>query len=123
LNPILDMGNLLCWILLLAYLSCEPTAAGVRWSSTKRVSGADSVKVPVRYNATHEEAFVKHMNRGDVAVEKGRLEEALAEYAAAAALAPDNLEVLYWHAVTLATNGMVERSLPMFRRVFAEDSQ
>lgn len=61
------------------------------------------------------------MNEGDVAVEKGNLEEALRCYAAAAVLAPDSLEVTYWHAVTLATNGRVEESLPLFRRVFAAD--
>ena len=51
----------------------------------------------------------EHMNRGDLAVEAGDLGRALAEYGAAADLAPDNLEVVYWHAVTLATNGARRR--------------
>lgn len=63
----------------------------------------------------------EHMNRGDVAVEEGELGRALDEYAAAAALAPDNLEVLYWHAVTLATNGRVKDAMPFFCKVFAAD--
>jgi uncharacterized Ntn-hydrolase superfamily protein len=63
----------------------------------------------------------EHMNRGDVAVEEGDLERALVEYAAADELAPDNLEVRYWHAVTLATNGHLELALPIFEQVFAAD--
>ena len=61
----------------------------------------------------------QHMNRGDAAVERGDLETALAEYGAAAGLAPDNLEITYWHAVTLATNGHEAEAEPLFRRVFA----
>jgi len=63
----------------------------------------------------------EHMNRGDVAVEHGDLEGALAEYGAAAAIAPDNLEITYWQAVTLATNGREAEAEPLFRKVFAAD--
>jgi len=61
------------------------------------------------------------MNAGDVAVERGDLAAALRAYAAADSLLPDTLEVRYWHAVTLATNGHVEQALPVFRAVFAAD--
>jgi uncharacterized Ntn-hydrolase superfamily protein len=63
----------------------------------------------------------EHMNAGDVAVEHGDLKLAMAEYGAAAELLPSSLEVQYWAAVMLATSGEVERSLPMFRTVFAAD--
>jgi uncharacterized Ntn-hydrolase superfamily protein len=63
----------------------------------------------------------EHMNRGDLAVEEGDLERALQEYSAAATLAPENLEVLYWRAVTLATNGRLEDARPFFCKVFAAD--
>jgi uncharacterized Ntn-hydrolase superfamily protein len=62
-----------------------------------------------------------HMNAGDLAVEKGDHEGALREYSAAARLAPDNAEMVYWHAVALVNMGRVEESLPLFRRVFAAD--
>jgi uncharacterized Ntn-hydrolase superfamily protein len=62
-----------------------------------------------------------HMNAGDLAVEKGDNEGALREYSAAARLAPDNAEMVYWHAVALVNMGRVEESLPLFRRVFAAD--
>lgn len=59
-----------------------------------------------------------HMNAGDLAVEHGNMELAMKEYAAAEAMFPDNEEMIYWHAVTLATNGEVETSLPLFKDVF-----
>ena len=64
----------------------------------------------------------EHMNAGDVAVEHNDLERAMTEYGQAAELLPDNVEVQYWAAVTLATSGNIEQALPMFRRVFAADS-
>jgi uncharacterized Ntn-hydrolase superfamily protein len=63
----------------------------------------------------------EHMNAGDVAVEHQDLELAMAEYGKAAELLPDNVEVRYWAAVTLATSGNLERALPMFREIFAVD--
>ena len=47
---------------------------------------------------------------------------ALREYAAAAALAPGNVEMVFWHAAALVNMGRVDESLPLFRRVFAADS-
>jgi uncharacterized Ntn-hydrolase superfamily protein len=63
----------------------------------------------------------EHMNAGDVAVEHEDLELAMAEYGKAVDLLPDNVEVQYWAAVTLATSGNLEKSLPMFRSVFTAD--
>jgi len=62
-----------------------------------------------------------HMNRGDLAVEHGDVDGALREYGAAQALFPDNLEMKYWTAVSLANAGRVEQSLPMFREIFVQD--
>jgi uncharacterized Ntn-hydrolase superfamily protein len=63
----------------------------------------------------------RHMNEGDLAVEKNDNSRALQEYAAAAKLAPGNAEMVYWHAVALVNMGRVEESLPLFRQVFAMD--
>lgn len=59
-----------------------------------------------------------HMNAGDAAVERKDNEAALREYAAAERLVPDNIEMVYWHAVALANMNRVEEALPLFRRVF-----
>lgn len=63
------------------------------------------------------------MNAGDVAVERQDLAAARDHYAAAAAAAPDDAEVRYWQAVTLATTGDVDAALPVFREVFEADAR
>jgi len=63
----------------------------------------------------------QHMNNGDLAVEKNDMAKAMDEYRAAMVMMPDNLEMQYWTAVTLANNKQVEMSLPLFKKVFALD--
>ena len=63
----------------------------------------------------------EYMNRGDLAVEHGDMALALKEYASAEALMPENLEMKYWKAVTLANNGRMEEALPIFQVVFDKD--
>ncbi len=63
----------------------------------------------------------EHMNNGDLAVEKNDMKLAMEEYSAAEKMFPDNLEMKYWKAVTLANNGELEKSLPIFKEVFSKD--
>ena len=63
-----------------------------------------------------------HMNAGDLAVEHGDMELAMKEYSTAEKMFPDNEEMKYWHAVTLATRGDVEGSLPLFEAVFKKNA-
>ena len=62
-----------------------------------------------------------HMNAGDLAIEHADFATASREYAAAEKLAPDIVEIPFWHAVTLAAGGRVDASLPIFRSVFARE--
>jgi len=62
-----------------------------------------------------------HMNAGDLAVEHEDMELAMKEYSAAEKMFPENEEMKYWHAVTMATNGNVEGSLPLFEAVFKKN--
>lgn len=64
----------------------------------------------------------EHMNNGDLAVEKNDLKLAMDQYNAAMKMFPENLEMKYWTAVSLANTGDIENSLPMFREIFAKDS-
>jgi uncharacterized Ntn-hydrolase superfamily protein len=64
-----------------------------------------------------------HMNAGDRAVETKDLAAARDHYAAAASGAPDNAEVRFWQAVTLATTGDVDGAMPIFKQVFAKDAR
>jgi uncharacterized Ntn-hydrolase superfamily protein len=63
----------------------------------------------------------EHLNRGDVAMEEGDMEVALEEYGAAEEMFPDNLEMKYWKAVTLANNERLEEALPIFKSIFSQD--
>ncbi|HVP13584.1 MAG TPA: DUF1028 domain-containing protein [Phycisphaerae bacterium] len=64
-----------------------------------------------------------HMNAGDAAMEKKDFAAANREYTAAAKLAPQIVELPFWQAVSLASNGQVEQSLPIFRDVFAREQR
>jgi uncharacterized Ntn-hydrolase superfamily protein len=63
----------------------------------------------------------EHMNKGDLAIESGDEENALKEYSAAQKMFPDNIEMKYWHAVSLANIGKLEEALPLFKMVFEKD--
>ncbi|AFN73647.1 secreted protein containing DUF1028 [Melioribacter roseus P3M-2] len=63
----------------------------------------------------------EHMNNGDLAVEKNDMETAMKEYSAAMDMFPDNLEMKYWTAVTLANNDRIEDALILFKEVFDKD--
>lgn len=63
----------------------------------------------------------RHMNNGDEYFAKGDVKNALKEYATARKYDPDNLEIIYWQAVTMAGAGQLEQALPLFREVFARD--
>jgi uncharacterized Ntn-hydrolase superfamily protein len=60
-----------------------------------------------------------HMNRGDLALEEGDVEQALAEYGRAEELYPQNPEPSFWHAVSLANLGQMDKALDLFAEVFA----
>lgn len=62
-----------------------------------------------------------HMNAGDLAMEEDDFAKASLEYSAAEKIAPHIVEIPFWHAVTLASSGKVEKSLPIFKRVFARE--
>jgi uncharacterized Ntn-hydrolase superfamily protein len=63
----------------------------------------------------------EHMNAGDLAIEKNDVQGALKSYGTAGEMFPDNLEMKYWHAVSLANVGMVNESLPIFKTIFEKD--
>lgn len=63
----------------------------------------------------------EHMNRGDLAVEKNDMVAAMNEYNAAMKMIPDNLEMQYWTAITLANNKQVDKALPMLKKIFVRD--
>ena len=63
----------------------------------------------------------EHMNNGDLAVEKGDMNGAMKEYNAAMKMFPQNLEMQYWTAITLANGKQVTKAIPVLKKVFAKD--
>jgi tetratricopeptide (TPR) repeat protein len=58
------------------------------------------------------------MNEGDEHVTAGEIDRALEEYRRAEELLPGRSEPIFWHAVTLVSEGMVEEALPLFARAY-----
>lgn len=84
-----------------------------------RVDDSPEPLTELRRLLTITRAYDK-MDQGDNYVTEKKFDEAGAAYAEAARLDPNNVEILFWHAVTLAYNGQTERSLPIFKEVFAK---
>jgi uncharacterized Ntn-hydrolase superfamily protein len=63
----------------------------------------------------------KHMNAGDVAMEKNDVENAMKEYNLAMRLAEGNMETAFWSALALALKGNLSCAMPIFRKVFSAD--
>ena len=64
-----------------------------------------------------------HANRGDELMTDKKVDDALREYRAASQLAPEVLELPFWHAVTLASIGREAEAAPIFTAVFAKEPQ
>ncbi|MCK5032930.1 MAG: DUF1028 domain-containing protein, partial [Calditrichia bacterium] len=64
----------------------------------------------------------EHMNNGDLAIEHGDEKTALQEYGAAQKMFPENIEMKYWTAVSLANINKLDEALPLFKEVFTKDN-
>jgi uncharacterized Ntn-hydrolase superfamily protein len=58
------------------------------------------------------------MGEGDEHMSRDDLKNATAAYGRASALVPDNHELVFWHALTLAAAGQVDDSMPLFSKAF-----
>jgi len=63
------------------------------------------------------------MNLGDVAVEKGDFKMAKDLYQKAQELNPNNLEMQYWYAITMANNGEVEEAKTILNSIFIKNKK
>lgn len=106
-----------------ALLVVRPEATGNPWEDRvvdlRIEDHPEPVKELGRLLKVHQ--AYQHMNAGDLAIEAGDTEKALAEYSAAEALFPDNLEMKFWHAVSLINMGEPEKARPMLQAIFRED--
>ena len=60
----------------------------------------------------------QHANQGDLYIETGEIDKALREYNLAAEYYPENPELPYWTAISLASVDRVDEALPIFKDVF-----
>jgi uncharacterized Ntn-hydrolase superfamily protein len=99
----------------------EPT--GVPWKDVVmdiRVDDhAEPLKELKRLIRVHR--AYQHANKGDHYLELEEIEKALVEYEKASEFYPENPELPYWSAVTLASKGNLEQALSIFREVFQKE--
>ena len=63
----------------------------------------------------------QHANKGDHLLEKDYIEKALIEYEKASEFYPENPELPYWAAITMASKGNLDKALPIFLDVFKRE--
>ena len=98
----------------LLVVAAEPS--GKPWQDRRfdlRVEDSREPLVELRRLLSVARAY-QHMNEGDEQVTGGNIDAALEEYERAEALLPGESEPIFWHAVTLASVGRVQESLPLF---------
>ena len=62
-------------------------------------------------------------DRGDNLTVEKKFPEAAAAYAEAMSLAPDVVELQFWAALTMYTNGQTKEGLALFKKVFSRESR
>jgi uncharacterized Ntn-hydrolase superfamily protein len=108
-----------------AILVVRGTPSGRPWAGADRlfdlrVEDHPEPLVELRRLVRLQRAYA-HANRGDELMTEKKVAEALREYAAAEAIAPEIVELPFWHAVTLVSVGREADAVPVFRRVFAKE--
>ena len=63
-----------------------------------------------------------HLDKGDQEFEKGNINQAFEEYNTARKMFPNDLEMKYWTAVTLANHQKLDEALPLFKEIFKKDN-
>ena len=103
-----------------AILIVEAASTGRPWADTVMDLRVEDHHQPIQElrRVVQLHRAYEHMNRGDEYLGENRIDEALQEYRAAAALAPQIEELPFWHAVTLVGMDRLEDALPIFREVF-----
>jgi uncharacterized Ntn-hydrolase superfamily protein len=97
----------------------RPWAGGDRTFDLRVEDHPEPLK-ELRRLVTVQRAYL-HANRGDDLMGEKKIDEALKEYAAASTLAPQILELPFWHAVTLASIGREAEAALIFKKVFARE--
>jgi len=98
--------------------------AGKPWEERTVDLRVDDHPEPIKelHRLYNVQVAYQHMNNGDLAVEKNDMAKAMNEYNAAMKMFPQNLEMQYWTAITLANNKQVDKAIPILKKVFNKDA-
>jgi uncharacterized Ntn-hydrolase superfamily protein len=108
-----------------AILIVGPKSTGRPWAGADRlfdlrVEDSPDPLLELRRLVRLQRAY-GHANHGDELVSQKNIGEALREYAAAAALAPEILELPFWQAITLVSVGREAEATPILKKVLAAE--
>jgi len=104
-----------------AMIVVEGARADVSWGGRIYDLRVEDHATPIREMRrllTLARAYGK-MNEGDDHLAAGDVAAALAAYRSASEMAPDNHEMIFWHAATLVDLGRFDEARPLFARAFA----
>lgn len=108
-----------------AMLIVSGETSGTPWNSRIVDLRVDDHTEPLKElkRLLHVNRVYTHANKGDELMTNNEVDAAMQEYTKAMELAPNNIEMTFWPAVTLASIGRVEEALPLFKKVFARDAR
>lgn len=107
-----------------ALLIVSREASNEPWNDRKVDLRVDDSKDPIaeitRLLRVHR--AYESMNDGDLQIEKGEIEKAMISYNNAMKQFPDNLEMQYWTAISLANKGKIPQAQNMLAKIYRKDA-
>ncbi len=106
-----------------AILIVAPEASTASWNDKLLDLRVDDAMEPILEIDRLLKVFraYEHMNKGDYHVEKNEMQRAMDEYNKAMKMFPDNLEMQYWTAITLANNKEIAKASTMLQSIYKKD--
>ena len=106
-----------------AILVVKPKSTGNVWQDKVIDIRIDDNPEPIKElkRIVHLYRAYDHMNKGDEHLGNNDMDQALKEYKTASEMVPENVEMLFWRAETMAAGGKVKESLPLFKTVFEKE--
>jgi uncharacterized Ntn-hydrolase superfamily protein len=107
-----------------ALLVVAPKATAEPWNDRLIDLRVDDAVDPITEldRLLHVFRAYEHMNLGDLHVEKNEMDKAMNEYRMAMTMFPDNLEMQYWTAITLANNKDIQQASRMLQKIYKLDA-
>lgn len=106
-----------------ALIVVAPVVSNEPWNDRLIDLRVDDAKDPITEISRLLKVFraYEHMNNGDLYVEKNEMQKAMDEYSSAMKMFPDNLEMKYWTAITLANNTDIKQASTMLQSIYKAD--